>query len=133
MRKQVSRKIIGGLTTLYQFLKVWNRGGSKYISVTHENKTSQLLVYKKKYCATCYLLSSSEKPQAYSYMSNVLINADLYFTVDLIQKGKHNPKRTVQMVSDLTQVSRACSSLKDKLAVTQEYIEDILVSMGFMK
>ncbi|CAC5421639.1 eukaryotic translation initiation factor 3 subunit F-like [Mytilus californianus] len=48
--------------------------------------------------------------------------------VDLIQKGKHNPKRTVQMVSDLTQVSRACSSLKDKLAITQEYIEDILAN-----
>lgn len=90
-------------------------------------------MYKIKCCETSYLLSFSEKPQAYSCMSNVLINANLYFTVDLIQKGKHNPKRTVQMVSDLTQVSRACSSLKDKLAVTQEYIEDILVSMGFMK
>ena len=53
----------------------------------------------------------------------------ILFTVDLIQKGKYNPKRTVQMVSDLTQVGRACSLLKDKLTTTQEYVEDVLVSI----
>jgi hypothetical protein len=33
------------------------------------------------------------------------------------------------MVSDLTQVGRACSLLKDKLTTTQEYVEDVLVSI----
>lgn len=48
--------------------------------------------------------------------------------VELIQKGKFNPKRTVQMMSDLTQVEKACTLLKDKLSVTQEYVDDVLAN-----
>ena len=48
--------------------------------------------------------------------------------VDIIQGGKHNPKRSVQMFSDLSQVEKACVSLQDKLGVVLQYVDDVLVS-----
>ena len=50
------------------------------------------------------------------------------FSVDLIQQGKYNNKRTVSMVGDLTQVERACTSLQEKLTLVLEYVEEVLVS-----
>ncbi|KAK3100387.1 hypothetical protein FSP39_019123 [Pinctada imbricata] len=46
--------------------------------------------------------------------------------VDIVQQGKYNPKRTVNMLSDLTQVEKACSMLQDKLTLVLEYIDDVL-------
>lgn len=50
--------------------------------------------------------------------------------VDLIQQGKSigNNKRTVSMVSDLTQVERACSNLQEKLTLVLEYVEEVLAN-----
>jgi len=46
--------------------------------------------------------------------------------VDLIQGGKYNPKRSVNLVRDLTQVDRACGMLQQKLTMVLEYVEDVL-------
>lgn len=42
--------------------------------------------------------------------------------------GKHNPKRTVSMVTELQQVSAMCARLHELLATVTEYIDNILVS-----
>lgn len=57
-----------------------------------------------------------------------------FFPVDLIQQGKSigNNKRTVSMVSDLTQVERACSNLQEKLTLVLEYVEEVLVGSGYL-
>lgn len=49
-------------------------------------------------------------------------------TVDVIQGGKSNPKRSVYLVKDLTHVEKACVMLQQKLAMVLEYVEDVLVS-----
>jgi len=46
--------------------------------------------------------------------------------VDFVQHGKHNPKRTVSMVTDITQVSIACRSIQDKLQTVMQYVDDVL-------
>ncbi|KAJ8297539.1 hypothetical protein KUTeg_024542, partial [Tegillarca granosa] len=47
--------------------------------------------------------------------------------VDILQHGKYNTKRSVQMVSDLTQVEKACASLQEKLGQVLKYVEDVLI------
>jgi hypothetical protein len=49
------------------------------------------------------------------------------FTVDVIQGGKFNPKRSANLVKDLTHVERATGMLQQKLAMVLEYVEDVLV------
>lgn len=63
-------------------------------------------------------------------MSRAILKMTCFFPVDLIQQGKSNNKRTVSMVSDLTQVERACSNLQEKLTLVLEYVEEVLVSYG---
>jgi len=46
--------------------------------------------------------------------------------VDFIQLGKHNPKRTVTMVSDLQQISATCRRLQDMLANVTNYVDDVI-------
>jgi translation initiation factor 3 subunit F len=46
--------------------------------------------------------------------------------LDLIQRAKHNPKRTVSMISDLKQVSTACVNLQDLLTSVLAYVDDVM-------
>jgi translation initiation factor 3 subunit F len=46
--------------------------------------------------------------------------------VELIQMAKHNPKRTVSMVTELQQVSAMCARLHDMLATVKQYVDDII-------
>ncbi|XP_064608325.1 eukaryotic translation initiation factor 3 subunit F-like [Liolophura sinensis] len=46
--------------------------------------------------------------------------------VDLIQLGKFNPKRSVNMVSDLKQVETASGKIQDMLKVVLQFVEDVL-------
>ncbi|ELU16800.1 hypothetical protein CAPTEDRAFT_177448 [Capitella teleta] len=46
--------------------------------------------------------------------------------VELIQMAKHNPKRTVSMVTELQQVSAMCARLNDMLATVKQYVDDII-------
>ena len=63
-------------------------------------------------------------------LANVLmVSLSLLFTVDLIQMGKHNPKRTVSMITELQQVSTMCARLQDMLATVAQYVDDIIVSI----
>ncbi|XP_052796134.1 eukaryotic translation initiation factor 3 subunit F-like [Mya arenaria] len=48
--------------------------------------------------------------------------------VGVIQGGKYNPKRSVNLINDLAQVERACGMLQQKLAMTLEYVEDVLAN-----
>jgi len=52
--------------------------------------------------------------------------------VDVIQGGKFNQKRSVNLVNDLAQVERACRMLQEKLAMVLEYSEDVLVSLSIV-
>ncbi len=52
----------------------------------------------------------------------------LYFVVDFIHKAKENPKRTVSMITDLKQVTSACTNLQDLLTCVLTYVDDVLVS-----
>jgi hypothetical protein len=49
--------------------------------------------------------------------------------VDVIQMGKHNPKRQVHMTSDLQRVVATCAKLKDMLAVIIKYVDEVIVSI----
>ena len=42
--------------------------------------------------------------------------------------GKHNPKRTVSMVTELQQVSAMCARLQDMLGTVIQYVDDTIVS-----
>ena len=48
--------------------------------------------------------------------------------VDLIQTGKQNTKRAVNMETDLQHISSTCDKLRDMLAAVQKYVDDIIVS-----
>ncbi|XP_060571212.1 eukaryotic translation initiation factor 3 subunit F-like [Ruditapes philippinarum] len=48
--------------------------------------------------------------------------------VDVIQGGKFNPKRSANLVKDLTHVERATGMLQQKLAMVLEYVEDVLAN-----
>ena len=56
------------------------------------------------------------------------LSFSLLFSVNVIQGGKFNPKRSVNLVNDLAHVERACGLLQQKLAMVLEYVEDVLVS-----
>ncbi|KAK6173407.1 eukaryotic translation initiation factor 3 subunit F [Patella vulgata] len=46
--------------------------------------------------------------------------------VNHLQEGKYNPKRTVQMVTDLAHVETACHRLQEMLTTVIGYIDDVL-------
>jgi translation initiation factor 3 subunit F len=46
--------------------------------------------------------------------------------LDVIQQGKHNPKRSVNMVSDLQRVGVTCAKLNDQLSAVMEYVDDVI-------
>jgi hypothetical protein len=50
--------------------------------------------------------------------------------VELIQMAKHNPKRTVSMVTELQQVSAMCARLHDMLGTVSQYVDDVIVSIA---
>ncbi|XP_060593413.1 eukaryotic translation initiation factor 3 subunit F-like, partial [Ruditapes philippinarum] len=66
-------------------------------------------------------------PQIYSRETDITNEQVFIFTVDVIQGGKFNPKRSANLVKDLTHVERATGMLQQKLAMVLEYVEDVLV------
>ncbi|KAL5012721.1 hypothetical protein ScPMuIL_011272 [Solemya velum] len=60
----------------------------------------------------------------------VPVNIDSYeperVGVEVIKNGKLNPKRSVHMVTDLSQIETVCDDLQEKLTAITEYIEDVL-------
>ena len=50
------------------------------------------------------------------------------FSVEHIQLAKHNPKRSVSLVTDLQQVRACCGRMHDMLLTVTRYVDDVLVS-----
>ena len=51
------------------------------------------------------------------------------FSVDQIQLGKYNPKRTVSLANDVHQVASLCARLQDMLSAVMQYVDDVIVSV----
>jgi len=53
-----------------------------------------------------------------------------YVAVETIKRGLNNPKRIINLVSELQHVTTACVKLQDTLATLIHYVSDVLVSIG---
>ena len=52
----------------------------------------------------------------------------IIISVDQIQLGKYNPKRSVSLSSDIHQVAGSCARLQEMLVAVMQYVDDVIVS-----
>ena len=56
---------------------------------------------------------------------------EFFVAVDFIQMTKDRPKRGLEMVNDLQQLTTTCSRMQDMLSQVMQYVDNVVVCHGF--